>query len=487
MGVIRAFAALFGLALAVAACAQSTGSGDSLRVALGKGIGPFLLASFAGGLVALLTPCVFPMIPVTVSFFAKRERHHLAGAIVYCVGIISTFAIIGVGASAIFGAAGVGKFAANPIVNLVLAAIFVLLALNLFGLYELRVPLPDKLANASRSKASSLIAPYLMGVAFSLTSFTCTAPIAGALLVMSAEGKSLAYPAAGMTAFGIAFALPFFFLSLFPRLMSSVPRSGHWLAAVKPALGFIELAAAVKFISNADLSWNLGLLTRPIFLATWSILALLLGGYLLGLPKAIAQTGWVRRVLAVGALGLGAFMAFGMRGTPVGAVEAYLPPAGYPWGGGGVKGAPAVATTGIDGKTFLDSYTTAVAVAKQLHRNVFVDFTGVNCVNCRWMEDNVFVLAQVKEQFAKMVRTELYTDRSTPSDQANQKLQQELAGTIALPVYVIVSPEGKVVAKYEGKSPNSDEFLNFLKSGVGSSVVLGSLRSASHASVDLVR
>ena len=180
-------------------------------------------------------------------------------------------------------------------------------------------------------------------------------------------------------------------------------------------------------------------------------------------------------------------MALGMRGAPVGAVEAYLPPAGYPWVGGGVKGAPPVATTGVDGKTFLDSYTQAVALARQLHRNVFVDFTGVNCVNCRWMEDNVFVLAQVKEQFAKMVRTELYTDRSTPGDQANQKLQQELAGTIALPVYVIVSPEGKVVAKYEGKSPNSDEFLSFLKSGVGSSVVLGSLGSGSDASVKLVR
>src|SRR5580704_17590321 len=231
----RGFAALFAVALATAAFAQSTGSGDSLRLALNKGIGPFLLASFAGGLVALLTPCVFPMIPVTVSFFAKREKHHLAGAIVYCVGIISTFAIIGVGAAAIFGASGVGKFAANPIVNLILAAIFVVLALNLFGLYELRVPLPDKLANASRSKASSLVAPYLMGVAFSLTSFTCTAPIAGALLVMSAEGKSLAYPMAGMTAFGVAFALPFFFLAVFPKMLSSVPKSGQWLGSVKPA------------------------------------------------------------------------------------------------------------------------------------------------------------------------------------------------------------------------------------------------------------
>ncbi|MHB8635257.1 MAG: protein-disulfide reductase DsbD family protein [Fimbriimonadaceae bacterium] len=460
-GVARALTALAAAALAAVACAQSTGSGDSLKLALNKGIGPFLLASFGGGLVALLTPCVFPMIPVTVSFFAKREKHHFAGAVAYCVGIISTFAIIGVGAAAVFGAAGVGRFAANPIVNITLAAIFVLLALNLFGLYELRVPLPDKLANASRSKASSMVAPYLMGVAFSLTSFTCTAPIAGALLVMSAQGKSLAYPAAGMTAFGVAFALPFFFLAVFPKLMSSMPRSGHWLAAVKPALGFIELAAAVKFISNADLSWNLGLLTRPVFLATWTVLALLLGGYLLGLPKAIAYTGWIRRTLAVATLCLGAFLALGMRGRSVGVVEAYLPPAGYPW----VKGAPIIATTGTDGSTYLDGYSQAVSVARQMHRNVFVDFTGVNCVNCRWMEDNVFVLPAVRAQFAKMVRTELYTDLSTPGDQANQKLQQQLAGTIALPVYVIVSPDGKVVAKYEGRSPNPEEFVSFLKSG----------------------
>ncbi|HLK15564.1 MAG TPA: cytochrome c biogenesis protein CcdA, partial [Fimbriimonadaceae bacterium] len=436
----RGVAGFAGLCLAAGAFAQSTGSGDALKLALNKGIGPFLIASFIGGLVALLTPCVFPMIPVTVSFFAKREKHHVAGAVAYCIGIVSTFAIVGVGAAAIFGAAGVGKFAANPIVNLALAIIFVGLALNLFGVYEFRVPLPAGLANASRSKASSLVAPYLMGVAFSLTSFTCTAPIAGALLVMSAEGKSLAYPAAGMTAFGVAFALPFFFLAVFPRFMTNLPKSGNWLSAVKPALGFIELAAAVKFLSNADLSWNLGLLTRPVFLATWTILALLLGAYLLGLPKALAKTGWVRRGLAIATLCLGAFMALGMRGTPVGSIEAYLPPAGYPFG----KRLDNVPTTGTDGKTFLDTYEGAVKVAARLHRNVFVDFTGVNCVNCRWMEDNVFVLGSVQEQFAKMVRTELYTDRSTPSDQANQKLQQQLAGTIALPVYVIVTPEGKV-------------------------------------------
>lgn len=465
-GMRRIIAAFAALTLATAASAQSTGSAESLKLALNHGLGPFLLASFVGGLVALLTPCVFPMVPVTVSFFTKREKHHLAGAVVYCVGIVSTFAIIGVAAAALFGATGVAKFAANPVVNVALAAIFVVLALNLFGLYEFRVPLPPALAGASRSKTSSLVAPYLMGVAFSMTSFTCTGPIVGALLVMSAEGKTLAYPAMGLTAFGIAFALPFFFLALFPKLMSGMPKSGQWLGAVKPALGLIELAAAVKFVSNADLAWNLGLVTRPVFLATWTALALLLGAYLLGLPKAIAKTGWVRRSLAVVSLGLAAFMATGMRGAPVGAIEAYLPPGGYP----APKNAKVIATTGTDGHTFLPTYADAVAVAKELHRNVFVDFTGVTCVNCRWMEDNVFVLPQVQAQLAKMVMTQLYTDRSTPSDQANQKLQQRIGGTIALPIYVIVTPEGKVVAKYEGKSPNSDEFVNFLKSGVGATV-----------------
>lgn len=461
----RSIAAVLALALAAAASAQSTGSADSLKHALDKGIGPFLLASFAGGLVALLTPCVFPMVPVTVSFFTKREKHHVAGAIVYCVGIVSTFAIIGVGAAALFGATGVAKFAANPWVNASLAAIFVALALNLFGAYEFRVPLPPALAGASRSKTSSLVAPYLMGVAFSMTSFTCTGPIVGALLVMSAEGKSLAYPAAGLTAFGVAFALPFFFLALFPKLMSGLPKSGQWLGAVKPALGFIELAAAVKFISNADLSWNLGLVTRPVFLATWTVLALLLAGYLFGLPKAFAKTGWARRGLAIATLGAAAFLSLGLGGKNLGDVEAYLPPAEY-----GHATAAVVATTGTDGNTHLDTYESAVAAAKALHRNIFVDFTGVNCVNCRWMEDNVFILPQVKDEFKKMVRTELYTDRARADDQKNQKLQQQLGGTIALPLYVIVSPEGKVIAKYEGKAPNSQEFVDFLKQGVGSTV-----------------
>ena len=473
-GMQRAGAVWCALMLVAGAMAQSTGSASSLKDALHKGIGPFLGASFAGGLIALLTPCVFPMIPVTVSFFTKREKHHLAGAITYCIGIISTFAIVGVGAAAVFGAAGVAKFATNPIVNLVLAGVFILLALNLFGVFEFRIPLPDKLANASRSKTSSLVPPYLMGVAFSLTSFTCTAPIAGALLVMSAEGKSLAYPMAGMTAFGVAFALPFFFLAVFPKMLSSVPKSGQWLGSVKPALAFIELAAAVKFISNADLSWTLGILTRPVFLAIWAVIALALGLYLLGVPKAIAKTGWGRRGLALASFGLTVYMLLGLQGGALGALQAFLPPAEYPTRSTGVKPAnqPAIPTTGMDGKTFLAEYKDAVDVAKKTHKNVFVDFTGVTCVNCRWMEDNVFVLAPVKDELGKLVMVQLYTDRTTPSDQANQKLEQQLGGTIALPEYVIVSPEGKVVATYEGRSPNSQEFVDFLKKGLGSPVAL---------------
>lgn len=452
-----------GLALACGqlAFAQS-GATQQLHDARAHGLASFLLVSFLGGLAALLTPCVFPMVPVTISYFTKRETNIVASAISYCFGIVATFAVLGIGASVIFGATGIARFAANPIVNLVLAAVFILLALNLFGLFELKIRLPAMLAKASRPGSKGLAAPFFMGMAFSMTSFTCTAPIAGGLLTMSAAG-GIAYPAAGMAAFGLAFCLPFLVLALSPSMLSKLPKSGNWLGAVKPALAFIELAAAVKFISNADLAWQLGLLKRPEFLAAWAVIALGLGLYLLGIPTTIAKTGWSRRSLGILSLGLTVFFAMGMTGKSVGVVDAYLPPSPYP------TDKPAARATPED-VVFLKRYDDAVAKAKSSGRNIFVDFTGVTCTNCRWMEDNIFVLDPVKRLLSRMVTVQLYTDRPNADDQANQKLQQKIGGTIALPVYVIVTPDGKVLDKFEGKSSNPEEFEKFLKSGAPDAV-----------------
>lgn len=457
------------LAIAAISMAQSRVDSDSgqgtaqLFNSVHQGLWPFLLLSFTGGLLALLTPCVFPMVPVTVSFFSKRTHRPALSALIYAFGIIATFSIVGVGSAAIFGASQVSRFATNPWVNVVLALIFVLLALNLFGLYEFRIGFASKISSEATKKKDSLISPLLMGTAFSLTSFTCTGPIVAGLLLISAKGGGLTYPILGMTSFGIAFSLPFFILAMFPAAMAKMPRSGAWIGAVKPALGFIELAAALKFLSNADLVWQLGLLKRPVFVAIWGLLALGLAAYLFGLPKGFSKTGWIRRGLAAGALIVGIVMLANPQSPGLDNIDAFLPPSPYP------SIVPSTVPSGAKiAQEIYPNYEQALKVAGEMHMNLFVDFTGVTCTNCRWMEDNVFPKKSVQKYLQTMVRAELYTDRGTTSDNHNQDLQQKLGNTIALPLYLVVSPEGKVLDSYEGASRNPQDFVNFLKKATNS-------------------
>ncbi len=432
--------------------------GTNVNSAVQQGVGSYLWVCFAGGLASLLTPCVFPMIPVTVSYFSKRkEGGALTGALAYSIGIISTFAIIGIFATAVFGATGVQNFAAGPWFNLALAAIFVVLAVGLFGLYEIQIPtfISNRMLKASR--AGGLLGPFFMGATFSLTSFTCTVPVVAALLTASTKG-SIILPAIGMATYGLAFALPFFALAMFPASLSKMPKAGEWLNSVKPVLGYIELAAAVKFLSNADLAWSLHILTRPVVLAIWVGIGALLTGYLAGFPKSIAKMGWVRLRLVVASLAACLFLASGMSGRKLGNFEAYLPPDPYPASGNAVaQQLPA------SGPIIAVNYADALTKSKQTGRPIFVDFTGVNCTNCRWMEDNIFPKSLVKSELEKTIHVTLYTDRPTPSDQANQKLQTELAQNNALPTYVLVSPAGKVIDKLEGAEPDARKFANFLK------------------------
>lgn len=485
----KRFLAFAGVLLAGSSMAQVSGGSSQLQSALGKGMLPFLLACFAGGLVALLTPCVFPMVPVTVSFFAKRKDKPLASALIYALGIISTFAILGIVAASLFGAAGIARFAANPWVNVGLAVLFVVLALNLFGVYEFRIGLAGKLENAARKKSDSLISPFLVGMAFSLTSFTCTGPIVAALLAMAAQSGGKGTAAIGMSAFGLAFSLPFFFLALFPAGLGKLPKSGQWLGAVKPALGFIELAAALKFLSNADLSWQLGLLTRPIFVGIWGVLCLMLAIYLIsgnwlllwvksyfskGNRKAVtfnnSQIGLVRQGLGIVAL-VSAFLLLisPHGGQQLSLIDAYLPNDPYPYKSAQPVGTAQYASNQKTNQAssgpveFLSDYNKALALAKSQGRPVFVDFTGVTCTNCRWMEQNVFTVPQIREALGQMVTVQLYTDRGTAVDNANQDLEQKIGGTIALPVYAIVTPDGKVIKTFEGRSNTVEQFAEFLK------------------------
>jgi len=411
-----------------------------------EGLFSYIKLAIGAGFLALLTPCVFPMIPITVSFFSKKSKEGgmsevLKQAVAYCGGIIGTFTILGIVASLLFGAAGVTTLANNPWMNLVLAIVFIVLAFSLFGVFEFALP-PGLLNKFSASGKTGLIAPILMGLTFSLTSFTCTLPFVGTILVSASKGDFL-YPIIGMLCFSFAFCLPFFLLALWPQALSKLPKSGAWLATIKAYMGFIELMAAVKFLSSTDLGLGggLGILTRETFLAVWFGLLLLAGLYLVGsikLPTVHEEgrPGPFRMAFGVATIILSAFVLTGLNGRPLGDIDAFLPPSPYPNQKGG-------ATAKGEGG-FLTTYAAAQEESKRTGKPIFIDFTGIYCTNCRYMERNVFPDAEVQKQFDKYVKVKLFTDRPTEEDMANQKLMQDLTKSITLPQYVIVKPDGSV-------------------------------------------
>ncbi len=416
-----------------------------------KGIFAFIALAFGAGLLALVTPCVFPMVPITVSYFSKQHEKNPEGSTIaqplaYCLGIIGAYTGFGLLVAVVFGASGIQNFATNPVVNLLLAVMFIALSLNLFGLYE--ISLPSGLTNRFNAKGKSgLIVPIFMGLTFTLTSFTCTGPFVGTILISAAKGQLL-YPVVGMLAFSTAFALPFFLLAMFPGYLAKLPKSGAWLAAVKGFMGFIEIAAAVKFFSNADLVWGTGILSRTLFLGVWAVIFAAALMYLAGIfklptvqmPKAFGPGRFV--MMGLTALCAGYFV-LGMTGRSLGELEAFLPPAKSGW---------------------MESYDKALDLAKRLNKPVFINFTGVTCTNCRWMEKNMFPDPEVKNQLKRFVLVELYTDKQSKEDEENQVLQQKLTGTVALPVYLAVAPDGKILSKFESSTRDKSEFLKFLDS-----------------------
>ncbi len=420
----------------------------------------YMLFAFLAGIAALATPCVWPMIPITVSFFSKKEgKEGIQAAGLYSLGIIGTFTGIGVGVSAIFGATGVQDLAANPWLNGFLAILFIVLALNLFGVFEITVPSGVINKIQSGQKKGGWIAPLLMGLAFSLTSFTCTVPFAGTVLAAAAQGDYL-YPTLGMLAFSVAFALPFFLLALFPQAMKKMPRSGSWLQTTKIFLGFIELMAAMKFISNIDLVFGWGIVTFEVFTATWVTLLTLAGLHLLGaftLPTELnpGKPSWIRRGIgAVTMVGV-VFLLLGLRGGSLGSLVAFFPPQPYP----GMADTGSAGVGGIAWKHTLDEGLEAAQAEDKL---LFVNFTGVTCVNCRQMEQNVFPKDNVKPLIEAMVPVELYTDRGTEEDKANGKLRQELTQVATNPVYVVLTPDRKVVKIFQGLADSPEQFADFL-------------------------
>ena len=442
----------------------------NLDAAIMEGFFPFILLALSMGFLSLLTPCVFPMIPITVSFFIKRGESKkgspLSNALIYAGGIVATFSLLGFILALTLGASGANQLAANPWVNLFIASLFIYFAFSLFGMYE--IDIPDKLKQLSLRQESrdGVIGTIFMAVTFTLTSFTCTVQFVGLLLVAASQGQWF-WPMIGMIVFSSAFASPFFLLALFPQYLANLPKSGGWLNSTKVVMGFLELAAAFKFISNTDLVWGWGFFSHNIVLAIWAILMILCGIYLLGKirfphdsPVEFLSAG--RLVISTIFLVFGLYLSSGLYGQRLhGLIYSYLPPQMNL----GDPGSSSSAASYHDGLTWYKDLNEAFEVSRSSGQPIFVDFTGYTCTNCRWMEVNVFIKPEIKERFEKMTLVQLYTDGG-PNHKENQIYEIERFGTAALPYYVILTPNDEVISTFPGMTRNINDFIDFLDSGL---------------------
>ncbi len=419
----------------------------------------FVWMAMTTGLLALLTPCVLPMVPITVGFFTARCDQRRASAMrdagLFALGIIVSFVALGFGVALLFGASGVVSLAANPWLNLLVAALFLGFAAQLAGWWTLSLPSTIlgrlTVATAGKHGAPALLA---MGATFSLTSFTCTAPFVGTLLVIAARG-SWVWPLLGLGAYATVFALPFFALALFPTALGRLPRSGPWLHALKGVLAFLELAAVVKFVSNAAMVWGWPIATRTHVLLAW---AAILVALVLWLTRDTvrawrSESGFLgaTRVLVIGgSLWTLVVCARGISGAPVGELESFLPPR------------DASAATG-ELAWRVNDFEASRAAARDAGLPLLVDFTGYTCTNCRWMEANMFPRPAVQTALARYERARLYTDGDGAMYAAQQRMQARITGSVALPYYVILDKAGSIQLSFLGMTRDEDEFLAFLR------------------------
>lgn len=424
-------------------------------------LGGLVLAAMTTALLALLTPCVFPMIPITVGFFstaADRSPARLRRDLVtFAAGIVGAFVLLGVGVSVLLGATGVYALAANPWLNLAIAALFGAFALQLAGVIRIGAPaaLVTRLTVATHNGRGTAML-LLMGVTFALTSFTCTAPFVGSLLIVAASGGMLA-PTVGLTAFALTFATPFVLLALMPSLASRLPRSGPWLDTLKRVAAFAELAVVVKFLSNAGMVWGWRWMTREVVIGAWLAVLLALIVWLAWSVRGQAVPSGARAPRAMGAAAtalLAVWLATGLTGRRLGELEAYLPPRT----GAALDAAGELPWT-------LNDWSRTVAVASAERRPILIDFTGYTCTNCRWMEANMFSRPAVRAALTRFERARLFTDGLGEPYRSQQTMQADRFGSIALPLYVIVQPDGRTaVAQYLGMTRDEGEFLAFLAS-----------------------
>ena len=444
-----------------------------------------LVGGFLGGLVALVTPCVWPMIPMTVSFFLKRSSDRKKGirdALLYGIGIIVIYVSLGLIVSAVFGSDALNNLATNAIFNVAFFILLVIFAISFFGAFELVLPASwTAKMDAKADSASGFISIFFMAFTLALVSFSCTGPIIGTLLVQAATSSSgMLAPAVGMLGFALALALPFTLFAIFPNLLQSMPKSGGWMNSVKVVLAFIELALALKFLSIADLAYGWRILDREVFLSLWIVIAILLGLYLLGkirFPHDAPQekTPIPALFLAIISFSFAVYMMPGLVGAPLRAISAFAPP---------LRTQDLNLYNGEVHAKF-DDYDAGMAYARQVGKPVMIDFSGYGCVNCRKMEASVWIDPNVKHILEEdYVLITLMVDEKAPLKEPIEIMengekvklrtvgdkwsyfQRMKFGANAQPFYVLLDHQGKPLAPSYAFNEDVSAYLNFLKSGL---------------------
>ncbi|MFD1771786.1 protein-disulfide reductase DsbD family protein [Sphingobacterium suaedae] len=467
------------------------------------------LAGLLGGFAAFIMPCIFPMVPLTVSFFTKRagsRARAIAQALLYGLFIIVIYVALGMLITILFGSDALNALSTNGVFNFLFFLVLVLFAASFFGAFELTLPSSFVNRIDARSDQGGLVGLFFMAFSLALVSFSCTGPIIGTLLVEAASKGERLGPAVGMLGFSIALAVPFVLFAVFPSMLKSLPKSGGWLNSVKVVLGFLELALALKFLSNVDLAYHWNWLDREVFLALWIVIFGMMGLYLIGKisfahDSPLTYLSVPRTVFAIVVFAFVVYMVPGMWGAPLKSISAFLPPSAtqdFDLSTAGFAAAPA--PSGTKDRKYYEifhergtpkgfepyyDYEEGLAAAKQVGKPVLIDFTGWNCVNCRKMEANVWtdpkVAALLRNEF---VMVELFVDDRTelaPAEQYTSTYSDKKINTIgkknsdfqaatfnsnSQPLYVIVDENGKVLLPPSGANYDVNSYAAYLQQGV---------------------
>jgi len=473
----------------------------------GRSFWGMFITGILGGLLALLTPCVFPMIPLTVSFFLRNSENRaraIRDALFYGFTIVFSYVVLGLAISMIFGADTLNALATSPGFNIFFFALLIFFAASFFGAFELTMPASWSTALDSKAdKTGGLIGVILMGFTFVLVSFSCTGPIVGTLLVDAATGGNVFGPAIGMLGFSLALAIPFSLFAVFPTALKSLPKSGGWMNAVKVVLGFVVLGFSLKFLATADAVAQWGILDREVFIVLWIAISLLLGLYLIGKIKfahdsELKYLSVPRLVLAIIAFAFVFYLLPGLWGAPLRAISSFLPSPvtqDFDLSRGVASAAPAASTDiyvgesvkeGPHGLLAFTDYEEGMDAARKAGKPVFLDFTGLGCANCRKMEAGVWSDPRVLQSLANdFVKISLFVDDRTalPEDQqfvssalgrertirtVGQRwsvFQAERYNMNTQPYYVILNHDEEMLAPPRGYDLNIERYIEFLEEG----------------------